>query len=239
MEGVSRDCRDSQEPHPSPLVQLRTGGLRVHPGLHQTDPALSTAASFRPTLTLPVPADSQLAQKVHYSSLVPHLPLIISQHKQKAEKTLSEKAEGKRVCPEASVTLPDWTRGLFCSAALGALCCRTAQASVTTPEHLQPESQSSASACSGCKDRTAVLAGAAQPSLGVRLGGTATPPSAGDGRARGCGADLMPIGSAGRASASQASPGFPAASAQSSLAPARAGSVSIWDCHWVLIPGGC
>lgn len=92
---MSRDCRDNQEPCPLSLVQLRTRGLWVYPGLHQADPALSTTASFRPTLTPPEPTNSQLAQEVHYSSLVPHQPLIISQHKRKAEKTLTEEAEGK------------------------------------------------------------------------------------------------------------------------------------------------
>lgn len=85
------------------------GAVGAPKSLHQADPALSTTASFRPTLTPPEPTNSQLAQKVHYSSPVPHQPLIISQHKQKAEETLTEKAEGKQVCPEVSVTLSDWT----------------------------------------------------------------------------------------------------------------------------------
>lgn len=63
-----------------------------------------------------MPTSSQLAQRVHYSSLVPHQPLIISQHKQKAKKTLAEKAEGKQEHPEVVSDAP--SLDLWCAAFL-------------------------------------------------------------------------------------------------------------------------
>lgn len=64
-----------------------------------------------------MPTSSQLAQRMHYSSLVPHQPLIISQHKQKAKKTLAEEAEGKQECAKVVSDSPNSTCGvlLLCS----------------------------------------------------------------------------------------------------------------------------
>lgn len=42
---------------------------------------------------------------MYYSSPVPHQPLIISQHKQKTEKTLAETPEGKGERSEASAAV--------------------------------------------------------------------------------------------------------------------------------------
>lgn len=53
-----------------------------------------------------MPTSSQLAQRMHYSSMVPHQPLIVSQHKQKAKETLAEKAEGKQEHPEVVSDAP-------------------------------------------------------------------------------------------------------------------------------------
>lgn len=53
-----------------------------------------------------MPTSSRLAQRAHYSSLLPHQPLIISQHKQKAKKTLAEEAEGKQEHPEVVSDAP-------------------------------------------------------------------------------------------------------------------------------------
>lgn len=135
-----------------------------------------------------MPTSSHLAQRVHYSSPVPHQPVIISQRKQKASEMLAEKAEGKQEHPEVVSDAPL----LPCTLLISCCMIDSLGNSIRTPAFLAPQQCSypkcragCINKCSGCKDSYGVPeAGCTSHAGGSGTGARRIMPSMGKQEAR-------------------------------------------------------